>query len=83
VSLVLDVLLKTAVLLQGRWNRVTRWLEIATSGFGLYVTYLIFSLAAISVIPFFTTGAKAVFAIVLLVEILEIASKCNLQLATH
>lgn len=74
-SLLLDVALKTAVLLQGRWNRVTRWLEIAATGFGLYVTYLVFSLEDISIVPFFTTGAKAVLAIVLLVGILEIGGK--------
>jgi hypothetical protein len=71
-SLLLDVVLKTAVVSQGRWNRTTRWLELLTLGFGLYVTYRVFSLEAISIVPFFNLGAKAVLAIVLLVAILEI-----------
>ncbi len=74
-SLLLEVVLKTAVLLQGRWNRITRWLEVGTSAFSLYVTYRVFSLEQISTVPFFTTGAKAVLAIVLLVAIAEIAGK--------
>ncbi len=74
-SLVLDLVLKTAVLLQGRWNRATRWLEVAASTFGLYVAYRVFSLEAISTVPFFTTGAKAILAIILLVGAVEILSK--------
>lgn len=74
-SLLLDVVLKTAVLLQGRWNRVTRWLEIGTSAFSLFVTYRVFSLEQISTVPFFTTGIKAILAIVLVVGILEIVGK--------
>ncbi len=74
-SLVLDLVLKTTVVIQGRWNRVTRWLELAASGFGLYVTYRVFSLEEISTVPFFTTGAKAVLAIILLVGAIEIIGK--------
>lgn len=74
-SWLIEAVLKTAVLIQGRWNRVTRWLEVGVSGFGLYVTYRIFSLETISTVPFFTTGAKAVLAIVLLVWILELVGK--------
>jgi len=74
-SLLLEVLLKTAVLIQGRWNRVTRWLEIGTSIFSLYVTYRVFSLEEISTVPFFTTGAKAILAIVLLIGVLGIIGK--------
>ncbi|MFO7681697.1 MAG: hypothetical protein R6X34_16765 [Chloroflexota bacterium] len=71
-SLLLDLVLKTAVLMQGRWNRVTRWLEVGKDIFGLYVAYLVFSLEEISIVPFFTWGAKAILAIVLLIGALEI-----------
>jgi hypothetical protein len=74
-SLVLDLVLKTTVVIQGRWNRVTRWLEVVASSFGTYVAYRIFSLEAISIVPFFTTGAKAVLAIILLVGLVEVVSK--------
>ncbi|MCB9008749.1 MAG: hypothetical protein H6656_15505 [Ardenticatenaceae bacterium] len=74
-SLLLDVVLKTAVLIQGRWNRLTRWLEVGATGFGLYVTFLVFSLEQISTVPFFTTMAKAVLAIVLIIAIFELAGK--------
>jgi hypothetical protein len=75
ISLLLDVVLKTAVVAQGRWNPVTRWLELGVLLFGLYVTYRTFSLEAISIVPFFTMGAKSVLAIMLVVAILEIAFK--------
>ena len=74
-SLLVDVVLKTIVFIQGRWNRVTRWLELGASAFGLYVAYLIFSLEEISSVPFFTTMAKSILAIVLIVGIFEIAGK--------
>lgn len=75
LSLLLDLVLKTAVVTQGRWNWVTRWLELGSLAFGLYVTYRVFALEAISIVPFFTMGAKSILAIVLLVEIWEIGSR--------
>lgn len=74
-SLLLDLVLKTAVFTQGRWHKLTRWLEIGTSAFSVYVTYRVFSLEQISTVPFFTTGAKAILVIVLLVAVLEIVGK--------
>ena len=74
-SLLMDVVLKTIVFIQGRWNRATRWLEVGTSIFGLYVAYLIFNLEQISVLPFFTTMAKSILAIVIIVGLLEIFGK--------
>jgi hypothetical protein len=74
-SLLLDTVLKTAVFILGRWNRVTRWVEVGTSTFGLYVAYRVFSLEQISIVPFFTTGAKAILAIVLIVGALEIVGQ--------
>jgi hypothetical protein len=71
-SLLLDLVLKTAVLIQGRWHRLTRWLEVGKDLFGLYVAYRVFSLEQISVVPFFTWGAKAILVIVLIVGTLEI-----------
>lgn len=74
-SVLLETVLKTAVLLQGRWNRVTRWLEVGTSAFSLFVTYRVFSLEQISTVSLFTIGIKTILAIVLLVGILEIVGK--------
>ncbi|MBK7897155.1 MAG: hypothetical protein IPJ90_20180 [Anaerolineaceae bacterium] len=74
-SLLVDVLLKTAVLIQGRWNQVTRWLELATLSFGLYVTVRIFNLEAISTVSAFTNGIKMILAIVIIVELVEVVVK--------
>ncbi|WP_420643426.1 hypothetical protein [Candidatus Leptofilum sp.] len=74
-SLLLDVVLKTAVLIQGRWNRITRWIEVGTSIFGLYVAYRIFSLEQISTVPFFTTMVKIGLAVVLVIGTLEVVGK--------
>lgn len=71
-SLLLDLMLKTAVLIQGRWYRITRWLEVAKDAFGLYVAYRVFVLDEISIVPFFTWGAKAILGIVLIIGALEI-----------
>jgi hypothetical protein len=49
--------------------------EVGTSTFGLYVAYRVFSLEQISIVPFFTTGAKAILAIVLIVGALEIVGQ--------
>jgi len=71
-SLLLDLVLKTAVLIQGRWNGTTRWLEVGKDVFGLYVAYRVFALDEISIVPFFTWGAKAILGIVLVIGALEI-----------
>lgn len=74
-SLLVDVVLKTAVLIQGRWHRVTRWLELPALGFGLYVAYRIFSLEQISTVPIFTTGIQSILAIVIIIGLVEILVK--------
>ncbi|MCB8948666.1 MAG: hypothetical protein H6653_11680 [Ardenticatenaceae bacterium] len=74
-SLLLDVVLKTIVFIQGHWSRGTRWLEVGTSIFGLYVAYLVFNLEEISVVPFFTTMAKSIMAIVILIGLIDVFSK--------
>ncbi len=74
-SILMDIVLKTAVFVQGRWNRVTRWLEVGSEGFGLYVLYQIFISEMISTIPFFTRMAKAGLAIVMIIVILDLINK--------
>ncbi|MCP4417460.1 MAG: hypothetical protein GY805_12620 [Chloroflexi bacterium] len=74
-SWLLDVVLKTAVLIQGRWNRTTRWLELSAAGFGLFVLYRISTSEAISTIPFFTTLVKGVLLVVMLIVALDMVGK--------
>jgi hypothetical protein len=74
-ALLLEVVLKTAVVLQGRWYRSTRWLELLVDAFGLYVMYRFFILATIVVVPFFNVIAKIVIAIILIVGFVELVVK--------
>ncbi|MCP5094204.1 MAG: hypothetical protein GY943_01495 [Chloroflexi bacterium] len=74
-SWLLDVVLKTAVLVQGRWNRVTRWVEVAFEGFGLYVVYRIYSSGLISPIPFFNSLARWILLVVIVIVVLSLVSK--------
>jgi hypothetical protein len=67
--------LKTAVMLQGRWYRPTRWLELLVDAFGLYVMVRFFILEAIIVVPFFNVIAKIVIAIILIVGLVELVVK--------
>ncbi len=74
-SLLIDVVLKTAVFIQGRWNRATRWLELGSEAFGLYVIYRYFSLEQISTVPPITTITKSILAIVIIIIIIEMFSQ--------
>jgi hypothetical protein len=72
-SWILDSLLKVAVLARGRWLRQTRWLQVAVESFGIFVLYRIFISTTISVVPFFTTMAKGIILIIMVIGVLEIA----------
>jgi hypothetical protein len=74
-ALLLDAVLKTAVVLQGRWYRATRALELLVDGFGLYVMVRFFILEAIIVVPFFNIMAKMVVAFILIVGLWELVVK--------
>ena len=74
-ALLLEVVLKTAVVLQGRWYRPTRWLELLVDGFGLYVMVRFFILEAIIVVPFFNIMAKLIVAFILIVGLWELGGK--------
>ena len=71
----MDIVLNTAVLIQGRWHKVTRWLELGVQGFSLYVLFQIFQSETISTIPFFTTMAKSILGIIIIIVILDMISK--------
>ena len=73
-SWILDSLLKVVVLTQGRWQRPTRWLQVGSELFGIYVLYRIFMSATISVVPFFTLIAKGIIAIIMVIALLEVLS---------
>ncbi len=76
-SWLLETVVKTAVLIQGRWNRVTRWLELGANAFGFYVLYLIFQSGIIfsDTFSFLNTLAKPVLAIALFITALDMLSK--------
>lgn len=74
-SWLLEIGLKTAVLIRGRWNRITRWLELGVQAFGFYVLYLIFQSESIFAISFFNSLAKPILAIIILVTALDMLSK--------
>ncbi|MCP4419860.1 MAG: hypothetical protein GY805_24880, partial [Chloroflexi bacterium] len=74
-SALLDVVLKTAVLLQGRWNQLTRWVELGSAGFGLFVIYRIFSSEAILTVPFLNTMVTWALAVVMVIVVLDMAGK--------
>lgn len=71
----MDVVLNTAVLIQGRWHRITRWLELGVQAFSLYVFYQIFQSEAIFTIPFFNSMARWVVGIILVIVVLDMVSK--------
>lgn len=74
-SLLVEGLLKTAVLLQGRWHRLTYGLEVASLSFSLYVAYRIYRLEEISTVSVFTYAIKITLAIIMLVVLIEIVRK--------
>ena len=74
-ALLLDAVLKTAVVLQGRWYRPTRWLELLVDGFGLYVMARFLILEAIVVVPFLNVMAQLIVAFILLVGLWELGVK--------
>ena len=51
VSWLLEALLKVVVLAQGRWQRPTRWAQVGSKLFGVYVLYRILLSTTISVVP--------------------------------
>jgi hypothetical protein len=71
-SWILDALLKLFVLAQGRWQRQTRWLQVAVDSFGIFVLYRIFISTTISIVPFFTTIAKGIILLIMVIGVLEI-----------
>jgi hypothetical protein len=73
-SFALDALLKLVVLAQGRWNRGTRLVQLATEGFGIFVLYRILVSDVIAVVPVFTTIAKGIIIMILVIEAFELVS---------
>jgi hypothetical protein len=71
-SFALDALLKLVVLAQGRWNRGTRLVQLATEGFGIFVLYRILVSDVIAVVPLFTTIAKGIIIMILVIEAFEL-----------
>ncbi len=53
-----DILMKLVVLVQGRWQRPTRWLEFALGLFGLYVGYRIVTGGPIATMAVLTMLAR-------------------------
>ena len=74
-SWLMEVVLKTAVVVQGRWHRITRWIELFVEVFGLYVVYLIYSLDSITFVPFFDWVISGILIVVMVIAGLGIVSK--------
>jgi hypothetical protein len=73
-SWILDSLLKVVVLAQGRWQRPTRWVEVGTELFGIYVLYRILASTNIAVVPLFTIIAKGIIISIMVIAIFEVLS---------
>lgn len=71
----LDILLKLLVLVQGRWNRLTRWLDVGGTLFGLYVLARITTSDTITTIASITTLVKFSLAIVMVIVVIDLARK--------
>ncbi len=71
----LDVLLKMMVLVQGRWNRLTRWVEVGLDGFGLYVLARILMSDVIANVAVFTTLTKLTIGIIMVIVVIDMARK--------
>ncbi len=72
VSFALDALLKLAVLAQGRWNRGTRSVQLAVESFGIFVLYRILVSDVIAITPLFTTFAKGIIILVIIIQAFEL-----------
>lgn len=70
-SFAVDALLKMVVLAQGRWNRGTRLVQLASEGFGIFVLYRILISDIITVVPFFTTIAKGIIIMIIIITAFE------------
>jgi hypothetical protein len=73
-SFALDALLKIVVLVQGRWNKGTRWIQLAVEGFGIFVLYRIVVSDIISTVPFFTTMTKIGIIVAIIITAFEMVS---------
>jgi hypothetical protein len=63
----LDILLKLLVLVQGRWNRLTRWLEVGGDFFGLFVLTRILTSDTIATI--------AIIMVIMVIVVIDLVRK--------
>lgn len=71
----LNILLNLLVLVQGRWNRLTRWLDVGGTLFGLFVLACIITSDTITTSADITTWVKFGLAIVMVIVIIDLARK--------
>lgn len=81
-SALLDIIVKVIVLGRGRWEISSRLAELLVSLFGIFVLYRILNGGEILVIPILTTLAKVGLRIILIITLLDAASKLY-RLITH
>lgn len=67
----LELMLKSAVLVQGRWTRITRWLELALIPLTLYILNRIRTGPDIFTIEGLTTLARHALAVIVVIVVLE------------
>ena len=65
------------VLVHGCWNRLTRWLEVGTEGFGLYVLAHILMSDVIANMVLFTTLTKLIIGIIMVIVVVDVARKLH------
>lgn len=67
----LELALKSAVLMRGRWTRLTRWLELGLVPLNLYILNRIRTGGEIFTIAGLTAAAKAILALVIVIVVLD------------
>lgn len=74
-SWIMDIVLKLAVLRNGRWTPITRWMEFAFALFGLYVLYRIVNGGPILTIAGLTTLVRFALRIAMVVTVVDLLVK--------
>lgn len=75
LSLGLDIILKTIVAWQGRWQTWSRWADIGQESFGVFVLYLIVQQPILTLGDFPNLMTRLILGFIIVIVILEIIGK--------